>query len=253
MTEPFAKQDVGARPVKKVTKAKTGAKGPRLGNRVYEEIIHVILDTELTVGDRLPTEVQFCALFGVSRTVVREALSRLKIDGIIDSRQGQGSFVLRQPNRDVFEFASVGSVAELQTFFEYRQVIEGETSALAALRRTSEDLSRIAEACQAIDVAFARKENAVEEDLDFHFAIASAARNKFLYASLKATRGEFLKGMRFARELTTRYSEERGKRLQAEHRAVLDAIRAFDPDAARAAMKEHLSRTRDRVFKGDSR
>ncbi|WP_319533198.1 FadR/GntR family transcriptional regulator [uncultured Cohaesibacter sp.] len=224
--------------------------GRKLSHQLYEQIIRLILDTNLAVGDKLPTEARFCELFSVSRTVVREALERLKIDGIIASHQGRGSLLLKRPNRDVFTLTPVSSIAELQMFFEFRQVIEGETAAFAAQRHNNSDLQKLEAALDAIDAAFARQQRAVEEDLAFHFAVAEAARNKFLQATIEASRSEFLKGMRFARELTIKYSEERGMILQTEHRAILTAIRNRDSEGARSAMITHIARTRDRVFTG---
>lgn len=230
--------------------ARRGGRGQTLGDRIYDDILQLILNSKIPEGGRLPTEAQFCEMFQVSRTVVRDALSRLKIDGVVGSRQGQGSVVLRRPNAGVFAFPLVGSVADMQRFFEFRQLIEPEVAALAAVRRSHEDLARIRAAFQALGQALAREEGGVEADLEFHLAIAAAAHNKYLVSSLDSARGNFAQCIQFARALSTKPEERRGERLQGEHRRILDAIEAADAAAARAAMTEHLTRTRDRVFLG---
>jgi DNA-binding FadR family transcriptional regulator len=225
-------------------------RGPTLGDRVYEEILHLIVDSNIPEGGRLPTEARFCELFSVSRTVVREALTRLKIDGVVASRQGQGSVVLRRPNAGVFAFPEVGGIADMQRFFEFRQIVEGEIAALAALRRSHEDMGRIRAALASIGAALGRDEMGIDEDLAFHLAIAEAARNKFLMSALVSARGTFVQGIRFARVLSMKPDEARGQRLMAEHGRIVEAIEAGDGPAARAAMIAHLNQTRDRVFLG---
>ena len=233
------------------TPAARAGRAQTLGDRLYDDILQLILTSKIPQGGRLPTEAQFCEMFQVSRTVVRDALSRLKIDGVVGSRQGQGSVVLRRPNAGVFAFPLVGSIADMQRFFEFRQLIEPEVAALAAMRRTHEDLVRIRTAFQTVGVALAQDEGGVEADLEFHLAIAAAAHNKYLVSSMETARGNFAQCIQFARVLSTKPDERRGERLQGEHRRILDAIEAADAVTARAAMTEHLTRTRDRVFLGN--
>lgn len=222
-----------------------------LGDRVYDEILHLIINAQIPEGGRLPTEAQLCKLYSVSRTVVRDALSRLKIDGIITSRQGQGSIVVRRPNAGVFTFPFVSSIADMQRFFEFRQLVEGEVAALAAARRSAEELARIHAAFEAVSRALAQNESGIEEDLTFHFAIAEASHNKFLATPLFSARDNFVQCIQFARALSTKPDERLGQRLQIEHRRILEAIDAADEDAARLAMVTHLTNTRDRVFLGE--
>jgi DNA-binding FadR family transcriptional regulator len=232
-----------------------GARSVSLVDRVYEEILRLILDGGIPEGGRLPTEARFCALFSVSRTVVRAALARLRIDGVVASRQGQGSVVLRRPNRGVLDVPTtggqVGSIADMQRFFEFRQLVEGEIAALAAERRGADDLARLRAACDAVATALAGGGMAITEDVDFHLAVAAAAHNKFLAAALVAARESFVEGIRFARALSAGRVARRGEGIVAEHARVLAAIVAGDAVAARAAMVAHLARTRDRVFLGD--
>lgn len=241
------------------TRTSTGArpslgrsvKGQSLSDKIYGEIIRSIIDSNIPEGGRLPTEAYYCKLFSVSRTVIRDALSRLKIDGVIASRQGQGSVVLHRPNENALEFAAVESIADMQTFFEFRQLVEGEAAALAAVRHSKDDMSAIRNACEAVKRSIDAREQAVEQDLAFHFAIAKAAHNKFLLSAIMSAKNEYLKGMNFARNLTVRYAERRGEAMHAEHLAIVYAIEARDDVLARSRIVDHIRSTRDRIFLGE--
>ncbi|WP_167620049.1 FadR/GntR family transcriptional regulator [Paracoccus ravus] len=227
--------------------ARNGAT-PTLADQIYDEIVHLILSKPLPEGSRLPTEAQFCQLYSVSRTVVREALSRLKIDGIVTSRQGQGSMVLRRPNAGVLDYPEIGSIATMQRLFEFRQVIEAEIAPFAATRHSSEEMARIEEAHHAVEQALRAGDPGIEEDRLFHLAIAEAAHNGFLLAALSSAGPQFIKSIEFARSLSGPPGPERIAHVCAEHRDIVQAIRARDADAARAAMAAHLTQTRSRVF-----
>src|SRR3546814_2482151 len=95
---------------------------------------------------RLPSEKELAASFQVSRPIVREALSRLRSDGILVSRHGSGSYIQHQPNRALFDVAPTGSIAGLMRTFEFRLALECEAAALAAMRRAIQDVSHITRA-----------------------------------------------------------------------------------------------------------
>ncbi len=219
-----------------------------LSDHVYDEILHLIINRPLVEGSFLPTEAQFCKMFSVSRTVVREALARLKTDGIIESRQGRGSVVIRRPNAGVVDYPAVGTIAGMQRWFEFRQVIEAETAFFAAERRSTEELARINTAFDSVQAALERGDSGIEEDLLFHQAIAEAAHNEFLLSALASVGSYFVKSIEFARFLSSKPNRQRGANLGDEHGAIIAAIRAKDGLAARAAMMEHLISTRKRVF-----
>ncbi|WP_172329427.1 FadR/GntR family transcriptional regulator [Mangrovicoccus sp. HB161399] len=221
-----------------------------LSDKVYEEILRLVVEGTIPVGQCLPTEAEFCDSFSVSRTVVREAMSRLKTDGIISSSPGKKSLVLKRPSRDVLGPPQVGSVAEVQRFHEFRELIEREAAGLAAQRAEASDLRRIREAHAAQTAAFARGEMSVENDLAFHIAIVKAARNNFLTDALASRRETFASAMNYARRSMPRDFAERSARVTEEHAAILHAIEARDADAARNYMAYHMQRGKERVFAG---
>ncbi|MFY7926392.1 MAG: FadR/GntR family transcriptional regulator [Aquidulcibacter sp.] len=220
----------------------------RLGDQLYELILARIVKGEFAEGERLPSEVRLCEEFGVSRPVVREALSRLQADGLVVSRQGSGSYVMRRPSEEMISIAPAGSIAELMRCFEFRIALEGETAALAALRRTPDDLRQIDAAMQGLDAVIAQGEVGTGPDVDLHMAIARATRNKLFEISLKSIFAQLEGGMQLARSLSLRRSRVRLETVQHEHSAIVDAIRAEDSEAARAAMRAHINNARNRIL-----
>ncbi|MBN9529075.1 MAG: FadR family transcriptional regulator [Alphaproteobacteria bacterium] len=226
----------------------TAVRAQRLGDQLYERILHRIVAGELAEGERLPSEARLCEEFGVSRPVVREALSRLQADGMVVSRQGSGTYVQRRPSQDLTTIAPVGSIADLMRCFEFRIALEGEAAALAALRRTDDDVARIEAALAELDRVIEAGEVGSEADVRFHMAIAQATRNKIFETSLRAVAGQAIQGMHVARSLSLKRSIARMRKVQAEHHEVVAAIKSEDADAARAAMRNHIENARARVL-----
>ena len=110
----------------------------RRSGGIYEKIFERIVSGELAVNARLPSEADLARSCGVSRPVVREALARLREDGIIVSRQGSGSYVKRRPDSAILRFIPVSSIADVQRGFEFRAGLEGAAAALAARAEESD-------------------------------------------------------------------------------------------------------------------
>jgi DNA-binding FadR family transcriptional regulator len=169
------------------------APGARLADQVADALAAEVRSGRLSEGDRLPTETALAGQFGVSRTVVREAVSRLKSLGLVDSRQGSGVYVRAagvEPLR--FEMPHVASREAVIQMVELRRALEAEVAGLAAERRTKADLRRIREAIKALQAAVKAGGNGADEDVRFHTAIAEAARNPFLLGTLQYLR-QFLR------------------------------------------------------------
>jgi GntR family transcriptional regulator, transcriptional repressor for pyruvate dehydrogenase complex len=200
-------------------------------------------------GARLPSEQALTAALGVSRTVVREAVAALRAEGLVETRQGVGAFVVRDVQRRPFRIdpEELRSLGEVLNVMELRTGIEIEAAGVAAERVTAAARKQIARALKAIDAALRRGEAAVDEDFAFHQAIAEATGNPYFTRFLEFL-GRFLiprqsirVGLRRPADLRT-YLE----RIQGEHRGIYAAIEAGDPDAARAAMRSHLTNSRRR-------
>ncbi len=220
----------------------------RRSTGIYQRIFETIVAGEFAVDARLPSETELAARFGASRPVVREALARLRDDGIIVSRQGSGSYVKRRPDVAVLRFTPGGSIDDVQRCFEFRHAIEGSAAALAAERWEDADLAEIRAAFAALEVAIRNNELGVELDERFHLAIAKATHNPY-YVSMQSSLQPHIRfGMNLTRNLSMLRTAERVLAAQDEHRVILDAIVARDPQAARRAMEDHIANARRRMF-----
>lgn len=226
--------------------------GARLSDQVAEQLSAEILQGRWLPGDKLPTEARLVEQFAVSRTVVREAVSRLKSLGLVDSRQGSGVFVSAQPpfaplNFEARHAASQEAVVQM---VEVRRALEAEVAALAAERRSATDLLAIEQAVQALDQAVLSGGDGVAEDVGFHRAIAKATCNPFLIQTL-AYLGQFVHG---ATRVTRANEARRGDfaaAVRSEHQAILQAVRAGDPVQARAAAATHMGNAIGRIRSAD--
>lgn len=222
----------------------------KLSDRVYDHVLSQIVVGIYPVNSRLPPENGLADQLGVSRPVVREALMRLREDGLIASRQGAGSFVVKRPAQDVYNFAPVGSIADIQRCFIFRIAIEGEAASLAARDHDAEGLRRIANAIAALDRVIEDGSLGVEEDIVFHRSVAEATGNRFFTGTLAALEAPTAAGITLNRNLSLIQPRDRILRGQEEHRVVLEAIAARDEAKARTAMRQHIENARKRVFEG---
>jgi GntR family transcriptional repressor for pyruvate dehydrogenase complex len=202
-------------------------------------------------GAKMPTEAELMAEHGVSRTVVREAFSRLTQAGFILTRHGIGSFVAQTtPSEasfriDTGDFATLVDVIHV---LELRVSIETECAALAAIRRTAHDLQDMKAAVAAFATQMGLGESTVDPDFALHMAIATATHNPHFVALMEHLGSTVIPRARvdtshFAREAKSAYLE----RVHREHLGVVTAIENQDPDSARAAMRMHLVNSRDRL------
>ena len=219
-----------------------------LADRVYRELLALIIQGDLQEGDRLSTEQTLSEQFNTSRPTVREALSRLRADGIITSRQGAGTFVTRRPDPDLPRFMPLESLSDVRRCIEFRIVIEGGAAALAAEMADEADLALIQRELARLQVAVHNQVLGVEEDYDLHMAIARASKNQFFVSVIASIRQQVEFGMNLLRNFSLSKSPERLLGVQAEHVAVVDAIVQRDSVAAEAAMRLHLQNTRSRMF-----
>lgn len=220
----------------------------KLADRLYEDLLGWITHQAIRIGTRLPSEERLAKQFGVSRPVVREALLRLRSDGIIISRHGSGSYVQKRPKKEFFDFAPLGTIADLMRTFEYRIALEGEAAWLAARRRTNADIKAITEALHAMDEAATSHAVAADADVRFHRAIAIATRNDLFVSTMNTLAENILAGMNVTRNLSLQLNRTRLELVQREHQAILSAIEAQDPAAAREAMRTHITNARNRAL-----
>lgn len=223
-------------------------RAPSLADEVARLIGADIAEGRFKPGDRLPTEQRLCATYGVSRAVVREAMSRLKSERLLESFQGRGVFVSEDADVAPFRLAApdLGDKREIRHVLELLLPLEGQAAALAARRRTRRDLATIRRHLEAMAVAIARGDDGVAEDLGFHLEIGRATHNPIYGALLGYMEKRIRNLIRTARANSARI-DGLPQRVQAEHEAIFAAIEAGDPDAARTAAEVHLRNAADRL------
>lgn len=220
-----------------------------LAVEVVEKLTEDIRGGHLTAGSKLPTEASFMETFGVSRTVVREAISRLQAAGLVETRHGIGTFVLVQENGPSFRISpcQLGTLRDVIALLEFRISVETEAAALAAMRRSDDNLRDMRAALSAFAAAMEEGRDAASADLQFHQEIARATQNHHFLDLMKSLGLGVIPRTRL--EAPAMMQPERMaylRRVHQEHENIYNAIAAQDFEAARAAMRTHLSNSRDR-------
>jgi GntR family transcriptional repressor for pyruvate dehydrogenase complex len=202
------------------------------------------------LNSRMPSEAKLSGMFDASRPVVREALARLREDGVVVSRQGSGSYIRRQPDPAVLELTPVGSIADVQRCFEFRAGLEPVAAGLAALRWETEDMDKIDACMAALERCVSDGIIGTEEDNRLHEAIAEATHNSYHSSIQRQLRQHILAGMNITRNLSLRRTQRRVQLVQDEHVLVVEAVRRRDAAAAAENMRTHILAARRRMFEG---
>jgi DNA-binding FadR family transcriptional regulator len=228
----------------------TPRKHRNLAQLVVEQLTDHIRHGELHPGDKLPTETEIMVEQGVSRSVVREAISRLQAAGLVETRHGIGTFVLSPPAVLGIDPATVTTVRDVIALLELRIGLETEAAGLAATRRTDAQLAEVRAALVALQQAAHRGEDTVELDQRFHLAIAEASGNEYFRAILQHLGANIIPRARINSARLTHadpaaYMEQVGR----EHEQLVDAIARRDAESARAAMRLHIGNSRERLRK----
>ena len=219
-----------------------------LPDRIYARVVEAILRGDFAPHNKLPTEEALSAQFGVSRPTVREALARLRSDGIIDSRRGAGSTVIRAPGTPVVAATPVKSLADIERYYAFRSCVEMGAAAGAAEFRDADDLEALQLAFEALNTAMEGGESGADEDVRFHLAIARASHNPFFVTTIDTTVAPIRQFIELARNVTDKKSLARVRTTQAEHQAIVDAIVRRSPGDAAEAIRIHILNAKRRIF-----
>lgn len=214
-------------------------RGPSLYETVSERILHAIREAKLAPGTRIPSERDLGDQFGVSRTVIREAIRHLAAKGVLEVVSGSGVLVADIGHEGVVEsidlYLRQRGVIEPELIHEVRESLELKTVALAAERATDAQLQEIDEICEAMGVLLDDPEASSDADLAFHRAIAAATGNNLFLVLVDSLNDVMLQIRR-----ATLVDPERGKVALAAHRRIVEALRTRDQATATGAMKDHL-------------
>ncbi len=214
----------------------------RLSDRVADEILRAIVDRDHVwePGDRLPSETALAEQFGVSRTVIREAMRTLAGKGVVDRRRGRGgtrvSAVTESALRDSMSlFLRSRARWHYPEVHEMRAMFEAEAASLAASRASDDEIRRMADVCVQMDEALDDMPRASRLDLEFHQLVVRATKNVLYGVMLDAVSDALLEI-----RLDTFGPHGRARAALESHQAILQRIREHDAPGARAAMAQHL-------------
>lgn len=220
-----------------------------LAHELADRLAESIRSCTLRRGDKLPPESEIIRQHGVSRTVVREAISSLQAAGLVETRHGVGTFVRSAPS--AFEFGTdpkaMLTVRDVLAMLELRISLETEAAVLAAARRTEEQLAEMRRVLEAFQENTDHSGDAVAADFQFHLQVAYATGNRY-FAEVMSHLGTAT--IPRSRISSIQLGIERLpylKLVNQQHRDIYEAILRRDPEAARAAMRAHLTRSYDRL------
>ncbi|TAN56920.1 MAG: FadR family transcriptional regulator [Rhodospirillales bacterium] len=215
--------------------------GGLVSERVADRILARIASGEWGPGHRLPGERQLAEEMGVSRVSVRAALQGLKTQGLLDAVQGGGTKVIASSaamDPGMLELVRV-NCENLNDLAEIRSILEVWAVGRAARRRTDEDVAELGAIMGATEADIAAGKHKIENDVRFHLAIAKAARSGIYLHFVAVIRGVLREMVDYHRyELFPTRDDDR--KILSQHRAIFDGIKAKAPEAAQAAMQEHL-------------
>ncbi len=222
-----------------------------LATDLVTDLSQRILLGKIAAGQKLPSENEIVRQHGVSRTVVREAISKLQASGLVETRHGIGTFVLERGNQNGLHL-KVETAASVRDIIELRIGLETQAVALAALRRTDAQLLAMRQALDDYQDLLANEDSCVEPDRRFHMLIAEATGNPCFIEIMQHLGSAMIPRSRIDSSERAGVSlAHKGYLANLEHEALLAAIRRQDPDAARAAMWTHLSNSRERLAPAD--
>lgn len=224
--------------------------------RLYEQIVQQVQELvrtgQLSPGGQLPSERELSEQLGVSRAAVREALSAMELMGLLEVRPGEGTFIRKIDHEALIRpLAMVLAVAHDETLgreiLEVRKALEAESAALAALRAEPDDVEAIAQALREMEANLQVGATGDEADWNFHLAVARGAGNGLLLRLMLTLSDILRESVRDYRRQLARIPG-RIEQILEEHRAVYEAIRNRDPEAARRNMLAHLAGVETTLF-----
>jgi GntR family transcriptional repressor for pyruvate dehydrogenase complex len=227
---------------------------PKKHRNLAQGVVAYINDSirtgSINPGDKLPTESEIMRIQGVSRTVVREAISHMQASGLVETRHGIGTFVLEPPQAQHLGIdpKTVITMRDVLAILELRISLETEAAGLAASRRSEDQLQQLRVALDTFHTCAAKGSDTVASDVQFHLLIAQASGNRYFHDILSHLGTNIIPRSRvnsaqLAHDQLATYLE----RVTREHEDIINAIARQDPESARAAMRTHLSNSRERL------
>jgi len=219
----------------------TAAVAITLTDQVSADLVRRISSGEFPAASKLPSGRRVAVEYGVSAPVVREAIARLQSQGLVEARQGSGVWVKARTPASGFRVPLElgGRATELRQVFELRIEVEASVAALAAARRSAAQVRKLERLLQRLEKNMHAQEKSIEDDLAFHFAIAETSGNRYFAQLVQYLMLQMRESISVARQ-NSAVHEGVPESVQKEHEAIFGAIRAADPEGARAAAIAHV-------------
>jgi GntR family transcriptional regulator, transcriptional repressor for pyruvate dehydrogenase complex len=215
--------------------------------KIYEEVaeaIHEMIKSgQFKPGDKLDSVQQLAENFQVGRSTIREALTAIRAMGLIEIRQGEGTYVKEFEAEQIslpLSTAILMNLQDTQNLLEVRKILEAGTVYTASQKRTEKDLQVIETALNAMQLASGNEELSEKADLQFHLSIAEASQNPLLVSLMNHVSGLIGETIRETRRLWLFSEQITVDRLYEEHRKIYEAIKDKDGEKARSLMLVHL-------------
>lgn len=218
-------------------------KAKRISDQVFDQLRELIYRGELKPGEQVMPERELSLALGVSRTTVRNAINKLVVLGLLEHKQGQGTFV-RPPeirDRHPLALAIENEGATLEDLLEVRMGLECNAADLAARRATEEDIAVLHQMLEKMETAFREQGGNIDPTVDasFHMAIAQATKNPVHMHLMKHFHDFLFIGIK--ENLRMLYENPQNMDAVVEqHRNIFQAIQRRDPDMATSAMRIHI-------------
>lgn len=221
---------------------------PHLPSRVAEMLLREITEGRLKPGDRLPTEQFLAGSFGVSRNVVREAIARLRSEGLVQARQGVGAFVTQRQDKITLRFdaESLSESGAFANVFELRAILEIRAAGLAARRGTDTHFAELTAALDRMRGTDKWADAGVDADLAFHRIIALATGNAYIARVIGFVAEQVRESIMATRGRASTVGEIIEITIQ-EHVAIHDALLSRSAEASREAMSTHIRNAAGRL------
>ena len=220
----------------------------RISDRLYIDLLNGILAGDFPHGNNLPTETRLARDYGISRTIVRVGLAKLKKEGFVFSRQGSGTVVADRAKGQYKSYCSVETLKDLEKCFECRIVIEPEIAGIVSRLRTEKDIDYFKIHLKTIENIVNADGVHTSEDTSFHLRLASLSGNNFFESIMVSLRPYILFGMNIIKTLPRDIRENHVRLSLQEHRKIIEALIESDSKSAKSAMYEHLNSSRQRIF-----
>lgn len=226
-------------------KGLSNIKSKLLAEDIEERILQYIIQTPLEIGTKLPNEFELGERFGVGRSTIREAVKLLVSKGILEVRQGSGTYVISTtpPELDPLGLQGLGDKMSLALdLVNLRMILEPGIAEMAALNATEEDIKKLREICDITERKIRNDEDYIHDDIQFHTCVAECSKNKVVEQLIPVIDTAVLMFV----NVTHKFLKEESI---ATHRAVVEAIADHDPVGARAAMMMHMTYNRTLIKK----